>query len=244
MRPDSPEHSRDALMLPTAVLLDFDGVIADAENHHVAAWQRVLTRLGWEISDEVAARFAAIGDHRFAAELFADRGIDGADVDGWVNRKRSLALAMIGHAPPLFPGAVELIQHLEGRARLAVVAHSAREFVETLLDRAGLAGRIDVVVAAEDVDAAAVVPAADSRRLALSLLEVAADRAVAVEGSAEGLAAARVAGARPVAVGHRLPHGDWTGDAPFLPSLEPISDALARLGFGDPNAENGDRETR
>ena len=27
-------------MPPRAVLFDFDGVIADTENHHIAAWQR------------------------------------------------------------------------------------------------------------------------------------------------------------------------------------------------------------
>lgn len=228
-------------MPPIAVLLDFDGVIADAENHHIAAWQRVLLGLGWEIPDEVAARSAGIDDHLFAAEVFASRGIDEADLDGWVDRKRTLTLTMIRHAPPLFPGAVDLIRRLQGRARLAVVANTARAVVEALLEAAGLAEHIDVIVAADDVNAPP--PAPDSRSLALGLLGVSPDRAVAVEGSADGLAATLAAGARRVAVGHRLPHGDWVGDAPFLPSLEPTSEVLARLGFGDPAADNGERET-
>lgn len=228
-------------MVPTAVLLDFDGVIADAENHHVAAWQRVLMGLGWEVPDEVAARSAAIDDHRFAAELFASRGIDEADIDGWVDRKRALTLTMIRHSPPLFPGAVDLVRRLEGRARLAVVANTARAIVEALLAEAGLAERIDVIVAADEVDALA--PAPDSRLLALGLLEIPPDRAVAVEGSPDGLSAALAAGTRRVAVGHRLPHGDWVGDAPFIPSLEPTSEVLAQLGFGDANTHNGDRDT-
>ena len=35
-------ESRAIFMAPHAVLLDFDGVIADTENHHIAAWQRTL----------------------------------------------------------------------------------------------------------------------------------------------------------------------------------------------------------
>ena len=58
-----------------AILLDFDGVIAETENHHIAAWQRTLSALGWQVSDEVAARSAEIDDREFLVELFAGRGI-------------------------------------------------------------------------------------------------------------------------------------------------------------------------
>ena len=45
-------------MPPKAILFDFDGVIADTDNHHIAAWQRTLAVMGWQIADEVAARSA------------------------------------------------------------------------------------------------------------------------------------------------------------------------------------------
>ena len=41
-------------MRPAAVLFDFDGVLADTENVHVAAWQRTLARM--TISDDVRRR--------------------------------------------------------------------------------------------------------------------------------------------------------------------------------------------
>ena len=65
------------LMPPKAILFDFDGVIADTGNHHIAAWQRTLAVMGWQIADEVAARSAEIDDREFLAELFAERGING-----------------------------------------------------------------------------------------------------------------------------------------------------------------------
>ena len=55
------------------MLFDFDGVIADTENHHVAAWERTLGRLGWELADEAAARAAEIDDRYFLQELFSRR---------------------------------------------------------------------------------------------------------------------------------------------------------------------------
>ena len=70
-----------------AILLDFDGVIAETDNHHVAAWQRTLAVMGWQVPDEVAARSAEIDDREFLAQLFAERGIVSDKIEEWVRRK-------------------------------------------------------------------------------------------------------------------------------------------------------------
>ena len=72
--------------MPTrAVLFVFDGVIADTENIHIAAWQRTLARLGWEVPDEICARAVEVDDRIFLTDLFAQRKIQEGDVDGWVH---------------------------------------------------------------------------------------------------------------------------------------------------------------
>ncbi|MDG3004675.1 HAD family hydrolase [Paludisphaera mucosa] len=220
-------------MAPTAVLFDFDGVIADAENYHVAAWQRTLVRMGWEVADEVAARAVEQDDHAFAAELFADRGVVEADLDGWVRKKQELTVRMIRLHPRAYPGVAELFRALAGRTRIAVVSTTWRENVEALLEAAGLADAVELIVAKEDVKA--LKPAPDAYVRALKRLRVAASRAVAVEDSPRGLAAAEAAGLRRLAVGHRREAGDWVGDADFVPAFEPLADVLAQLGFPDRN---------
>ncbi len=82
-----------------ALLLDFDGVIADTENHHVAAWQRTLAALGWQVPDEVAARAAEVDDRLFLRDLFADQQIEGGEIEGWVQKKQALAIQMLRDAP-------------------------------------------------------------------------------------------------------------------------------------------------
>ena len=77
-------------MAPRAVLLDFDGVIADTENHHIAAWQRTLAALGWQVPDEVAARSAEVDDREFLRDLLAVQQITDGDIDGWVRKKQVL----------------------------------------------------------------------------------------------------------------------------------------------------------
>src|SRR5712672_3171918 len=120
-------------MPPRAVLFDFDGVIADTENHHIAAWQRTLLALGWEISDEEASRSAEVDDREFLRDLFAARGVEGADVEGWTRKKQRLTVALLRDSPRIYPGVIELIGNLRGRVRLAIVSGTWRENVEAVL---------------------------------------------------------------------------------------------------------------
>ena len=94
-------QSRAVFMALRAVLLDFDGVIADTENHHIAAWQRTLAALGWQVPDEVAARSADVDDREFLRDLLAAHQITDGDIDGWVRKKQALDDP---HAPGRAPG--------------------------------------------------------------------------------------------------------------------------------------------
>lgn len=222
-------------MSPTAVLFDFDGVIADSENYHVAAWQRTLIRMGWELSDEAASAALEMDDRDFAAELFARRGLEDADVDGWVRKKQDLTLEMIRLHPRIYPGVAELLRGLKkGRVKAAVVSTTWRENVETFLKAAGLADLVGVIVGKEDVKA--LKPAPDGYLAALKKLKVAASKAVVVEDSPRGLAAAEAAGVARVAVGHRRGPGDWTGDARFLADFESLDETLEALGLSERKA--------
>jgi beta-phosphoglucomutase len=216
-------------MPPKAILFDFDGVIADTDNHHITAWQRTLVVMGWQVGDEVAARSAEIDDRDFLAELFAHRGITGGKIDEWVRRKQALTVQLLKDAPRLFPGVVDLVRSLQGRARLAVVSGTWRENIQAVLEAAGLNGSFDLIIGKEDV--AARKPAPDPYQLALKRLRLVARSTVALEDSPTGLASARAAGIRPIAIGHRHAFGEWVGDASYVSGIEPASGLLQHLGF-------------
>jgi HAD superfamily hydrolase (TIGR01509 family) len=217
-------------MPPRAILFDFDGVIADTENHHVAAWQRTLTFMGLHISDEDAMRSAEVDDREFLTELFAARDLPVDKVDEWVARKQALAVELLRFAPRIYPGVAELVGALRGRARLAVVSGTWRENVEAILIAAGLAEAFDLIVAKKDVTRQKPDP--EAYALALKKLRLSARSAAVIEDSLTGLAAARAAGIhRLIAVGHRRPSGDWIGDATYLERLQPIEVTLAHLGL-------------
>ena len=218
-------------MPPRALLFDFDGVLADTENVHVAAWQRTLDALGWEVPDEVCARAVEMDDRAFLAEVFAGRKIKEGDIEGWVRRKQALTVSMLADSPRVYPGALDFIGRVRDRLRLAVVSTTWRENIETVLRAAGLRDAFSVLVAKEDVRA--VKPDPECYRLALSRLRIRPKQAVALEDSASGLAAARGAGIRTIAVGHRLPRGTWSGASDYVPDLTRTAEVLAILGLKD-----------
>ena len=146
------------------------------------------------------------------------------NIEGWVRRKQVLTVQLLKEAPRLYPGVVDLVRELQGRARLAVVSGTWRENITAVLGAAGLAGSFDLIIGKEDVTAAK--PAPDCYQLALKRLRLVARSTVALEDSPAGLASARAAGIRAIAVGHRRPFGEWVGDATYISGFEPAHGLL------------------
>jgi beta-phosphoglucomutase len=216
-------------MPPRAVLFDFDGVLADTENIHVAAWERTFADLGWVVPDEVCARAMEVEDRLFLAEIFASRKIEGGDVEGWVRRKQRLTAAMLADSPRIYPGAAELVRRLSGRVRIGIVSTTWRENLDVVLAASGLADAFEVLVGKEDV--AAAKPDPEAYVLALERLRLPAGAAVALEDSESGLQAARGAAIRAIAVGHRKPPGEWVGPSQYVPDLTEASNLIGLLGL-------------
>jgi HAD superfamily hydrolase (TIGR01509 family) len=212
-----------------AVLFDFDGVIADTENHHIAAWQRTLSAMGWQVPDEVAARASEIDDREFLADLFARRGFPADKAGEWVRRKQVLTVQMLRDSPQLYPGVLDLVQKLRGKARLVVVSGTWTENIKTVLAATGLTRSFEAILGKEDVTL--VKPDPEVYVLALKRLRLPARSVVAIEDSPSGLASARAAGIRTIAVGHRRPFGDWVSGATYISGFEPVEGLLEHLGL-------------
>jgi beta-phosphoglucomutase len=214
-------------MVPRAVLFDFDGVIADTENHHITAWQRTLLGLGWQVPEEIAVRAAEIDDREFLRGLFASQQVDDGDIEGWVRKKQALTIMLIRDAPRIYPGVIELIEALRGRVRLGIVSGTNRENIEAVLSTTTFAESFDVIIGKEDVSV--VKPDPEAYILALERLRLTAADTVALEDSPSGLASASTAGLSCVAVGHRRGFGEWVGGHVYVSGLEPVDGLLRHL---------------
>lgn len=212
---------------PGAVLFDFDGVLADTENVHIAAWERVFGDLGWEVEPATCARAAEVDDRAFLASVFAERGVEDGDLSGWVWRKQDLTRTILRNTNRLYPGVDRLVESLRGQVRLAVVSVTWRENIEAVLESSGLLDSFDLIVGKEDVTS--VKPSPEAYLNAVARLGIQPNEAVALEDSPSGLESARAAHVPVVVVGHRYPRSDWVGATPYLPNLQDLDVVLQTL---------------
>jgi HAD superfamily hydrolase (TIGR01509 family) len=205
------------------VCFDLDGTLVDSERLQWEAYRRVLEDHGVDIGlDEYRRHFIAVaGGAEYACRRY------GLPFDAATLRARKAAVyheLMAAGVPPM-PGARNCLERLRGGWRLAVVTNSTRAEATTILDRLGLTALLHAVVAREDYGAAK--PAPDAYLRAAAALGFAPGACVAVEDTPRGLAAARAAGMRVVAV-----PGELTADQNFdgawrrLPSLDALDAAL------------------
>src|SRR5688572_5230280 len=193
----------------SAVVFDFDGVIANSEPLHFRAFREVLAEAGVTLTEqEYYAQYLGYNDIGAFQALFADRGIHGTDtrIADLVARKAVRMEALERDQSVLFPGAANAIHRLRAACPLAIASGAIRAEIVRVLEREQLASAFSVLVASEDT--AASKPAPDPYLLAVALLSEAAGHplhpgeCVAIEDSRWGLESARAAGLRTVAVTH------------------------------------------
>jgi len=187
-----------------AVVFDFDGLLMDTESSLLASWQHEWRQHGLELDlgtfwvdhggDVTQERY-----ERLAREV-------GPSYDQRASHARRVAyrerlLASLGLRPGI---EVWLRQARAAGLRLAVATSSPRAWVHGLLSRVGRADWFELMACGDEV--AAPKPAPDVYVLALDRLGVLPERAIAVEDSPHGVAAARAAGMRCVAIPN--PHAD------------------------------------
>jgi beta-phosphoglucomutase len=216
-------------MLPEAVIFEFDGVFADTENIHIAAWERTLDALGIEASAKTCSWSLSMADEVFLLMILRSCKIKGGNIEGWARRKQELVMRMMADSPRIFPGAVELAQRLYQRGvRMAMVSTSMRPQIKLVLKAVGLVKAFPIIVSKESLEW--VKPLPDAFQIARKRLKIPAEATIALEDSEMGYRAARAARLTCVAVGHREPVKNWSlHPYPYLESLEDVDRAIALL---------------
>jgi len=182
------------------LLLDYNGVIVNDEPLHFAALRDVLAveRIPMD-QGAYDASYLGLDDRECLRTAFirAGRTLEAAALDRLAARKAEWYAELIRAGLPLVPG-VGAFVHAAADAgmRIGVISGALRREIVAGLECAGISAVVRVVVSAEDVAAGKPDPA--GYRLALGRLAgdaAQALRAVAVEDSVPGLAAARASGA-------------------------------------------------
>lgn len=195
-------------MTLAAVIFDFDGVLADSEPVHLAAFQQVLATVGIELThDEYYDRYLGFSDRDAFIEVHRDKGIPlaPAELARLLDVKHDVFPQLVGEHG-LFPGARACVERVAAEVPVAIASGALRHEIELLLERGGLSGRVPIIVAAGETPRSKPYPDPYARAFDLLVEEgyVPADtepgRVVALEDSEWGLQSARGAGLRTLGV--------------------------------------------
>lgn len=180
------------------MIFDLDGVIADSEPLHQESFRLLLGELG---IDESAMgdwdRFVGTADRPVLLELIEGRSVDRSPED-LLERKGALFLDLLKVREPVFPEIPSLVEDLAARYAMAVASGSLRTAIAGVLALKGLRKSFRHAVSVQDV--ARGKPAPDLFLRAAELLGMRPAECVVIEDSVPGVAAARAAGMRVIAI--------------------------------------------
>jgi HAD superfamily hydrolase (TIGR01509 family) len=181
-----------------AVIFDFNGTLSQDEPILLAIFQELFAEYGRPLSaEEYFDELAGRSDPEIVRTwLGADHPAVGEVIARRADRYRELAAD--GSTVP--EEVREAVRYAAERVPVAVVSGAARTEIEPVLEAAGIAAHVRVVVAAEDVPRGK--PAPDGYLRALEVLDGGIDAAdfLVFEDTEAGVAAAKAAGMRCIAV--------------------------------------------
>jgi len=198
-----------------ALLFDFNGTLSDDERVQFEIFRELFAEQGRPLSaDEYFAELAGRSDPEIVSRWL---GPGHPEADEVLRRRTSLFRERVGDGSTVAQHVREAVLRASGRARLAVVSGATGSEVETVLRAAGI-DVFDVLVSVESV--ARGKPDPEGYLLALERLGVASASSVAIEDTAPGVAAAKAAGLRCVAVLGTVPRERLAEADEIVPKLD------------------------
>ena len=177
-----------------AILFDFDGTLANSEQHHFEVWNRILVEFGEAPLDEYMYRHGLAGlPVPEAARNVHERLSLSVPIEALIARKiKETGRYFAEHPVAMMPFAKEILSRCRARGlTLALVTASSREELAPTFEHHALTPFFDTVVTRDDV--AHSKPNPESYLLGMERLGVTADASLAVEDTSHGVNAAHAA---------------------------------------------------
>jgi HAD superfamily hydrolase (TIGR01509 family) len=192
----------------SAIIFDFDGVIADTEPLHFAGFRQTLAEIGINLTEsDYYANYLGYDDRGcFIAALTAhQRPADPADIMHLMQRKARAYLESVENHLVIFPGVREFVHEAAASYPLAIASGALRHEIEVILERAGLQKEFLHITSAEDVvrgkpDPQPFLHALDALNRQHREPAVAPGSCLVIEDSLPGIRGAKAAGMKVLAI--------------------------------------------
>jgi beta-phosphoglucomutase len=218
----------------SAIVFDFDGVLANSEPMHLRAYQAVLAEIGITVErDEYYANYLGFDDIGALKAMGAAHGQNWNDrqIKALVERKTVVFDEMLMSADVLYPNATACVERLAARLPLGIASGALRHEIEAVLRSSGLDRHIRFIVASGDTPSSK--PAPDPYALAAQLHGMAPSACVAIEDSRWGIESAKAAGLRCVGITHTYPARELGAADAIIDSLDEFThEMLEQLDRG------------
>jgi len=202
-----------------AVIFDFDGIIVDSERLHWAAFNKVLEPLGkiisWPDYIKIFIGFDDRDTFRHALPGLAEQ-----ELYRMITQKAAAFQELLeSDGAAALPGAVDLIKHLSGNIPLAICSGALRADILPILGCLGIENAFDAIVTADETHISKPDPA--PYKLASKKLGVTSG--LAIEDTQAGIASAKGAGLKVLAVTNSYPAEALTQADAVIASLEGLT---------------------
>ncbi|HSF66599.1 MAG TPA: HAD family phosphatase [Nitrospiraceae bacterium] len=192
----------------SAIIFDFDGVIADTEPLHFAGFRQTLAEIGINLTEtDYYANYLGYDDRGcFIAALAAHQySTDSADIVRLMQRKARAYLESVEDHLVIFPGVREFVCEASASYPLAIASGALRHEIEVILERAGLRKEFLHITSAEDgvrgkPDPQPFLHALDALNRQHGKQAVAPESCLVIEDSLPGIHGAKAAGMKVLAI--------------------------------------------
>jgi len=192
----------------TAIIFDFDGVIADTEPLHFAGFRQTLAEIGISLTEsDYYTNYLGYDDRGcFIAALTAhQRPTDPAALAQLMQRKAHAYLESVKDHLVIFPGVREFVRAAAAAYPLAIASGALRHEIEVILEQAGLRKEFLHITSAEDVtrgkpDPQPFLQALNALNRQRREQAITAGSCLVIEDSIPGIRSAKTAGMKVLAV--------------------------------------------
>jgi len=179
------------------VIFDMDGVLIDSAEPHFQSWHLLAQQEGASITRQHFQETFGRQNKDVIPALLGESAPE--RVRRLADRKEAIYRELIRREAPIVPGAVELVRALsKAHVRLAVGSSGPRANIDLVLESMGVREMFAAIVSGEEVERGKPDPQVFA--LACEKLGLEPRNCVVIEDAPVGVQAAKVAGAKAVAI--------------------------------------------